>query len=252
MVLRRLLHLLALASWDPGARAAEAPIQDNSFLVEEAYNQEPGVVQHITVFNHSLVNGSWAIGFTQEWPVVSQRHQLSYTLAYLDPEDRGAGWGDVLVNYRYQALGLDGGNVAFAPRISFSTGSGGNGSGASGLQANLPLSVTVGDRIALHSNLGGTWLPDARNDAGQTADLTAWSAAQSVVWLARPRFNVLAEFLFISGHEIVGPNRTTHRQEFFASPGSLRPRLPERAPDRPGIAFPHRHRRAGVAAFFSI
>ena len=29
----------------------EAPISDNSFLIEEAYNQEPGVVQHISNFS---------------------------------------------------------------------------------------------------------------------------------------------------------------------------------------------------------
>jgi hypothetical protein len=37
------------------ARADEPrrPIQDNSFLVEEAYNQEPGVIQHVARFTAS-------------------------------------------------------------------------------------------------------------------------------------------------------------------------------------------------------
>lgn len=31
-------------------QGSSAPIQDNSFLIEEAYNQEFGVVQHINTF----------------------------------------------------------------------------------------------------------------------------------------------------------------------------------------------------------
>ena len=51
-------------------------IEDNSFLVEEAFNQEAGVVQ--TIFGGLLFQQSgWALTFTQEWPAPSIRHQLS-------------------------------------------------------------------------------------------------------------------------------------------------------------------------------
>src|SRR3990172_7707853 len=33
-------------------------IRDNSFLIEEAYNQEPGVIQHIQAFQY-MKDGSW-------------------------------------------------------------------------------------------------------------------------------------------------------------------------------------------------
>ena len=47
----------------------EAPISDNSFLIEEAYNQEPGVVQHISNFSRAdLAARLGPIPFTQEWP----------------------------------------------------------------------------------------------------------------------------------------------------------------------------------------
>ena len=68
-------------------RLAEG-IQDNSFLIEEAYNQEEGVVQHImnvvyAVNRHAGPDDrQLAFVFTQEWPVFSQRHQLSYALPY--------------------------------------------------------------------------------------------------------------------------------------------------------------------------
>src|SRR4051795_13687763 len=59
----------------------EARIQDNSFLVEEAYNQERGVVQHISTFSRMWNSEDWSYSFTQEWPAPGNwRHQLSYTL----------------------------------------------------------------------------------------------------------------------------------------------------------------------------
>ena len=42
-------------------------ITDNSFLVEEAFNQEAGIFQNI--FNAARIDGAWASTFTQEWPV---------------------------------------------------------------------------------------------------------------------------------------------------------------------------------------
>src|SRR5678815_6182707 len=98
-------------------------IQDNSFLIEEAYNQEPGVVQHI--FNAQYTTSGrlhgWNFSFTQEWPVFSLDHQLSYTIPsfhLIDDKDRVYGGGDILINYRYQALEEGETKPAFAPRFS--------------------------------------------------------------------------------------------------------------------------------------
>jgi len=62
------------------AVAQSRPIADNSFLIEEAYNQERGVVQHISVWQRDLRSRAWAFTFTQEWPLSTQTHQLSYTI----------------------------------------------------------------------------------------------------------------------------------------------------------------------------
>ena len=86
--------LLAMVVQQPAAAAAPPPIADNSFLMEEAYNQEPRVVQHINALMR--FNGEWAYAFTQEWPVGSQRHQLSYTVPVT------TGLGDLAINYRHQ------------------------------------------------------------------------------------------------------------------------------------------------------
>jgi len=59
---------------------SSGPLQDNSFLIEEAYNQEAGVVQNIVNGLWSRGSEDWLLTFTQEWPVPDQRHQFSYTL----------------------------------------------------------------------------------------------------------------------------------------------------------------------------
>lgn len=72
---------------------------DNSFLVEEAYNQEPGVVQHIfgAFYGQNKLGGaddkSLSLGFTQEWPLFSQTHQFSYTVPYTFARSDGQSTG---------------------------------------------------------------------------------------------------------------------------------------------------------------
>src|SRR5258708_15483346 len=96
---------------------SQPPIQDNSFLVEEAYNQNDGVVQHISGFTRFWNSKDWLYTFTQEWPVPGdERHQLSYTLARQHAgafAGSGNGFGDLLFNYRYQLVGSGDTRVAF-------------------------------------------------------------------------------------------------------------------------------------------
>ena len=61
-------------------------ISDNSFLVEEAFNQEAGVFQNI--FGMLRTDNAWIPAFTQEWPLGSQKHQFSYTLAWYSGRGR--------------------------------------------------------------------------------------------------------------------------------------------------------------------
>ena len=93
-------------------------IQDNSFFVEEAYNQEPGIVQQIINVPAFFAPGSNEISFsfTQEWPIFSQTHQFSYTIPYTFTEDEN-GFEDIRLNYRLQALMEGERTPAFAPRV---------------------------------------------------------------------------------------------------------------------------------------
>jgi hypothetical protein len=202
-------------------------IQDNSFLVEEAYNQEFGVVQHIQSFQRYWNGKDWIYTFTQEWPVdASPRHQLSYTLAALHSGDQpgsGAGFGDVLLNYRYQLLGNGQAKVAFAPRFSILLPTGdhhlGRGAGAAGIQGLLPLSVALTRKLVTHWNAGTTIIPNARNAAGETGTTFGYNFGQSVVWLAHPRFNLLLETVFNRSQQVTAPKTTQWTSDFLLSPG---------------------------------
>lgn len=165
--------------------ASQSPrIEDNSFLIEEAYNQERGVVQHITTWQRSLVYSGWDFAFTQEWPLVTQQHQLSYTLLVgstrNDMEFGGAG-----LNYRYQLLPADQ-RVALAPRLTALVPAHHE---HLGVQLNVPVSVRVGPAFVAHANGGVTQT---------TRATTLYNLGGSVVWLARSTFNVLCEVAWAS------------------------------------------------------
>ena len=196
--------LLAAAARVEGQGGGWPPaISDNSFLVEEAYNQEPGTVQWILQPQYVRGGNFWAISFTNEWPVPRrQKHQLSYTALYSTAGDRtDAGWGDVALNYRYQAL--DGGERGwwFAPRLTTFLPTGnwrkGLGNGVPGLQVEAPFSRRVTRDLAVHLNAGATVYPEARAFAAPAVEsrATAWGLSEgaSVIWLAAPQLNFLVE-----------------------------------------------------------
>lgn len=209
------------------APAPEPGIQDNSFLVEEAYNQNFGVVQHISSFTRFWDSKDWNYSFTQEWPVPrNERHQLSYTLVALHSgafPGSGAGIGDVFLNYRYQLVGNGDARVAFAPRLSLILPTGdstrGRGAGSLGLQTSLPLSVVLTRKLVSHWNAGATFLPRAQDASGDRAATTSYNFGQSFIWLAHPRFNVMLESVFARSQAVVANDRTQWTNSLFLSPG---------------------------------
>ncbi|WP_242392573.1 hypothetical protein [Anaeromyxobacter oryzisoli] len=226
MPVNRLFTLLALAvsaSLPAAASAGDGPIQDNSFLVEEAYNQEPGVIQHISTFNRSLETGAWGYSFTEEWPVRGQTHQASVTFNFSDlragPGTRGV--GDVLLNYRWQAVGSGETPVAFAPRLSavLPTGDGrrGLGNGGAGGEVNLPLSVVLSDRFVSHVNLGGRFVPSAQTALGH-GNLASFTVGQSLIWLAHHNLNFLVEAVY-SSTDIAARDGNLRTESLTVNPG---------------------------------
>jgi len=204
--------------------AQSRPISDNSFLIEEAYNQEPGVVQHISAWQRALRTAAWSFTFTQEWPVGTQTHQLSYTIPVQRTESPSrTGLGDAALNYRYQLRRADA-RVAIAPRLSMLVPTGnsarGLGTGHIGAQLNVPVSVILVPALVSHWNAGVTAVPHT----------TTYNVGASVIWLARPTFNLMLEVTWLEQggmHDfVVNPGiRWAHN---FASGLQI----------VPGVAFP--------------
>lgn len=207
--------------------AENAAIEDNSFLVEEAFNQEKNIIQHISMFTWNPEAGGWVYTFTEEWPFPGhERHQLSATVSAISSGDfpgSGGGMGDTAFNYRYQLFGGGGKKASFSPRLSLLAPTGtalyGRGTGGLGIQTNLPFSVYLNKKFITHWNAGATIVPSARNEFGDRATASGWNLGQSTIWLAHPRFNVMLETIWQGWQSVSGPGMTQGNHALLIGPG---------------------------------
>lgn len=224
---------LALAPARAAQSAGAAPaatargIQDNSFFLEESYNQEPNVVQHIfSLVRSASERGAddergWAFAFTQEWPVFSQAHQFSYTVPYSRVESGGEstdGLGDIKLNYRFQALTEIDRQPAFAPRISLVLPTGdedsGLGSGVVGYELNLPISKVVSDRWTIHGNAGLSIFPDVED-----RDLVNYNLGASAIYAPSRDLNLMLELVCLSEEALAEAGGLERDVAVILSPG---------------------------------
>jgi hypothetical protein len=211
------LAVILVAAPDAAAQATEPfAITDNSFLVEEAFNQEPGIFQNILTVRRAN-NGAWENGFTQEWPLFTQRHQISYTVPF-GSSAGASGVGDAFVHYRLQVFDGSNARPAFSPRVSLilPTASDGLGSKSFGWEFNLPFSKQVGD-VFLHWNAGATHLP-AADIEGQEYNLLTPRVAGSAIWRVQRMLNLMLESV-IDWEEGVVDGQTTRRTTVTLVPG---------------------------------
>jgi hypothetical protein len=181
-------------------------MRGNSFIIEEAYNQEPGTVQHI--LSARRLGRDWDFDFRQEWGLFSPAHQFSFSVPYsrnvsspaVVPGPRqpvsnsSTGIGDTSFSYRYQLLDETGMLPAIAPRISVIAPTGddrrGFGTGATGTRFNLPISKVLGDLFAVHGNLGHTRYFDVEG-----LETKSYHAGGSFIYAYSRNLNFMFEFL---------------------------------------------------------
>jgi hypothetical protein len=185
------VHGIARADDDDPRPAAG--IKDNSFLIEEAYNQEPGEMQHVLTLQRQYRD--WFLAYSQEWALGSQAHQLGYSLPYSwlrSDGQRVKGVGDATITYRYQLMLESATLPAVAPGISLILPSGnrnlGLGDGSMGVEIKLPVSKIVSDRVTLHANAGMTHLFNV-----QGFSPTSYMIGGSGIYAVTRDFNVLLE-----------------------------------------------------------
>lgn len=196
-------------------------VEDNSFLVEEAYNQENRVVQHIFNFlSYPKPEKELSGSFTQEWPVFGQTSQFSYTIPLVGTSNAN-GLGDIMLNYRYQLTWNDD-YITTAPRISLILPTGnkdkGYGYGKAGFQFNFPASKRLSEQFVAHANLGYTYIPKVK---GPFADenITGFNFGASLIWLASYNVNFMLEYLYAGNSELQPLGGTEMIKENIINPG---------------------------------
>ena len=200
-------------------------IKDNSFLIEEAYNQEQGVVQFIQGYQKSESTQDYSYSFTNEIPINSETHQISYVIPYNQINSQSVqestGSGDILLNYRYQLIKTP--TVALAPRFSLILPTGdvnkGLGTGATGFQFNQSLSVKLSDAWIQHWNMGFTFTPNAQDTLENKADLFGFNFGSSLVYAWSDKFNFLCEFVVTNSESVSGPGKKINETNYLILPG---------------------------------
>lgn len=227
-------------------------IQDNSFFIEEAFNQEDRVMQHITTMTQfSSPLRERGHSFTQEWPVGGVRHQLSYELGYADAGGE-TGIADIVLNYRYQLLDKPDG-VAFSPRLSVILPTGdadrGLGMGVAGLEVNLPVSKRLSELFVGHANAGVALFPSVKGAtlAGAEVHRTvhAYTLGASAIALVHPNLNLMLEYLAEFGSELAPTGDLATSTTQILSPGLRGAINMGSLQIVPGLAVPVRFHEAG-------
>jgi hypothetical protein len=215
---------LAVATSLAAQDDADAPAtEDNSILIEEAYNQEFGVVQHITTLAFTGPRRrDLAFEFTQEWPFATQRDQLSYTLQMVRPDGGSAGVGDLAVHYRRQ-FGLKGRPWALAPSVSLILPAGdvdaGRGNGSLGVELGLPLSYTISRDLVTHWNASAGILPWAKTGfSDDRRSLKSFQVGGSLIGPMRSPIQLMLESLVTIEDEFAAPNRVESVTSWIVSP----------------------------------
>ena len=250
--MKKILLLLALVGTRLSAQQPRPnrPIQDNSFLLEEAYNQEAGVVQHISNLFFDGPISEWLYSLTDEWPLGGQRHQLSITIPVEGQTGQRPALADIALNYRLQLVGSGDTRLAVTPRLTFllPTGSPRVDGGTFAWQAAIASSYVASSRFVLHTNVGMTLTPNAETAAGSKGGLVDVLGGQSVVWLAAPRFNVLVEGVLTSVQRFTGSGTQRAREtEGTISPGvRWSYDVGSSLQIVPGVAFPTWINRSGA------
>lgn len=200
-------------------------IEDNSFFIEEAYNQEEGVIQHISTGYYNYATKDFEYTFTEEIPIPTQTHQFSFTLPYLSLGNGASGIGDIAFNYRYQLW--NGNNWAWiAPRISFILPTGSSpkalGDGVVGGQINIPISKRWTNEFVSHWNAGITFLPNKKETFGVTAykkTLVSYFIGGSGIYLMSENLNFMFELFYNNDASINTTGNISRNGNFILNPG---------------------------------
>jgi hypothetical protein len=162
----------------------------------------------------------------QEWPLFSEKHQVSFSLPadlLVKRPDGNRGVGDFTLEYSYFLLGNNESRITVSPGVGVSLPTGsvtkGLGVGGAGALVKLPISVMLIRRFASNSTVEFGYVPSAKNTEGDQFHLRNYEVGQSFVWFARPKFNVLVEAVWERSRATNGGGFKEIESDAFVSPG---------------------------------
>lgn len=212
--MRRLIGYLLLMISLP-VLGQENMIADNSFLIEEAFNQEAGVVQHIFTGYTPRNNSNYGFSFTQEWPFLSQSHQVSLTLVG-DRSTGELGLTEMLLNYRYQLTSFEDKGLFVSPRLSLIVPVN-NEFEKIGVQFNLPVSHQMSDKFIFHYNLGGSYT--SLTHTSSKSGIHELFAGVSGIWMPVYSTNFMLEILAVNSESVADANTIDSENSLTINPG---------------------------------
>lgn len=220
----KLILSFTCCSW---AFAQPSRISDNSFLIEEAYNQERGVVQHIVLLDKDWSTKDLGLSFAQEWPLGGQKWQGAYAVN----ADREFG-GFVLEAQIRRQLFLNE-NIALAPNIFGSLPTGNaepvteyEDGGRFGV--GFPISIAASSRTTFHLNLSVEYFRMVQNSlfGASESDYVPYGTYSAIaphlgvsaVQMLAPTMDVMLEFVYDT-EWLEEPRFRDEQSAAFLSPG---------------------------------
>lgn len=199
-------------------------LQSNNLLVETPYTQERGEAQHTFTFGRTR-HENWASTFTQEWPLLSEKHQLTFSLPMqIGRNDEGVrGVGDAAIEYTYQLIGTNESRITISPKVGFFVPTGDVakelGIGAPGFEFSVPAGVMLSSNVGILTNVSASIFGRTKNSEGELVRHKFLEVGQSLVWYARPRFNALLEAKWERAVAIEDNGHRLRKDELFIAPG---------------------------------
>ncbi len=217
--------ILALSAFLIGSASAnQAPIEDNSFLLSEGYNQDPGVVQVIQGFQWAPSSQDWSHFAAIEVPIVTEKHQLTLqtSLLHAGTASTPVEFGDLMLNYQYWLISE--GSVYLAPRVGFYLPTGSYqrsaGSGTLGVMTGISFTANFSEKLAHHWSADVVVYPLSRATDGSSATTLDATLATSIVWRPLWFFNLLTEVLLVSDQSPTPGSGSTRAWNGILNPGT--------------------------------
>jgi hypothetical protein len=207
--------------------------EDNSFLLEEAFNQPKGVHQYIANVAFDYLKGGdydYAYSFSQEIPLTDKTHQLSYTIFYKmlkegQTNSEASGLGDFHLSYQPMLWGEKKWAMViprFTLILPIGNAKDGLSSGSIGAQFNLAVTKRLSRKIVTHYNGGYTFVPSAQRYEGSLSggkiltaekDIHSQNLGTSIIWYPKRKFNLFLEYVcnFVGSIEADGTLLRSHQ-----------------------------------------